>query len=137
MTTTGRGIAVISPKLIYTEDGKRCYAYSGEVIVNADTVTCLLFTSSASGYIMAEFTQSVNYGQIGNGKFVGFNIQFNGIKVIENFSSTRNYGDNESNQPDTVRILIPPNTTVTTQGVSDQASANPFYHSLIGRVYPE
>jgi hypothetical protein len=114
--------------------GNHCFAYSGEVAVNNATVTLLEFTSGA-GYILAEFTQSVDYGNIGNGKFVGFNIQLNGIKVVENNSSTRNYGDNESNQPDAVRILIPPYTNVTTQGFSDQASDNPFFHSITGRIY--
>jgi len=114
--------------------GSHCYAFSGEVFVNNTTATLLEF-STGKGYIIAEFTQSVDYGNIGAGKFIGFNIQYNGVKVVLNNSSTRNYGDNESNQPDIVRILIPPFTTVVTQGFSDQASDNPFFHSISGRVY--
>ena len=31
MTTTGRGLAVTSPQLIFTENGKHVYAYSGQI----------------------------------------------------------------------------------------------------------
>jgi len=46
--TTGRGLSITSPDLIFTSDGKHCYAYSGEIrAATANTeYTFLLFTTT-------------------------------------------------------------------------------------------
>ena len=128
VASTGLGIRYIG------RDPTFAYAYSGEVLINNTTETCLLFTSG-SGFIHAEFFQAINYGNIGNGKFTGFTIKLNDLEIFVNRESTRNYGDNESNNPEVVRFIIPPLTKVETTGYSDQASDNPFFHSIVGRVY--
>jgi len=54
-TTTGRGIAVTGPKLIFTEDGNHCYAYSGAItMASANTEYAALEFTSGSDYIIGD-----------------------------------------------------------------------------------
>jgi len=125
IASTGKGIRYI---------GQHCYAYAGSVVANNNTVTCLNFTTG-SGYVVAEFSQALNYSNVGNGKLIGFTIELNGTVICDNLEATQTFGTNENNQPSTFNFIIPPNTQVKTEATTDGAADIPFYHSITGRVY--
>jgi len=124
--STGLGLRYIGDK--------HCYAYSGEVIVANATVTCLDFISGA-GYIMANFTQSLDAGALGQGQVIGFTIELNGVAVCVFEERVRSFSGEESIGLQTYKFLIPPLTLVTTKGYTDDGSNNPFFHTITGRVY--
>jgi len=60
VTTTGRGLAVTSPKLLFTPDGTHCYAYSGAIDAdNTGMVDQLKFTTYDDP-INGQFTLGAN-----------------------------------------------------------------------------
>ncbi len=116
------------------DDGGFVYAYSGQVIVNNTTVTCLEFTTG-SGYVVAQFSQAVDYTAIGGGKLVGFTIELNGTVICTNLEATDTAGKSENNGPLSYEFIIPPYTEVKTSGTTDGAADNPFFHTIVGRIY--
>ena len=133
-TTTGRGLAVTSPKLIFTESGKHCYAYSGSITVNNDSVECLKF-KTGNDPIIADFSQAIDYTNVGGAKFTGFTIKLNGVIIATNYEATDTAGKSENNNPSSYRFLIPPLTEVITIASTDSAADNPFFPSIVGEVY--
>jgi len=125
-------IAGVGPDLNYI--GNHCYAFSGSIIANNNTVTCLDFKTGA-GYIVADFSQALNYSNVGNGKLIGFTIELNGIVICDNLEATQTFGTNENNQPSTFSFIIPPYTQVKTEATTDGAADIPFYHSIKGKIY--
>jgi len=126
IASTGLGIRYIG--------NRNCYAYSGELIVANTTVTCLEFTTGA-GYIMAHFIQSIDASQIDQGQLIGFSIELNGVVVCKFEEHARSYAGQEFIGLQKYEFLIPPLTHVTTKAYTDDSSNNPFFHTLIGRVY--
>jgi len=126
VASTGLGIRYIG--------NRNCYAYSGELIVADATVTCLEFTTGA-GYIMADFSQSIDASQIDQGQLIGFSIELNSIVVCKFEEHVRSYAGQEYIGLQKYEFLIPPLTHVTTKAYTDDSSNNPFFHTLTGRVY--
>ena len=110
------------------------YAFSGAVTVNNASVECLKFTSGKK-LIVAQFSQAIDYTAIGNGKFTGFTIKLKGLIVATNYEATQTAGTNENNGPQVYQFVIPPFTEVITIGSTDSAADNPFFHTIVGRVY--
>jgi len=125
IASTGKGIRYI---------GQHCYGYSGEIIVANATVTCLEFTSG-SGYIMTNFTQSIDSTAIDQGQLIGFSIELNGVVVNSFVEFVRSMAGQEFLGLQTYEFLIPPFTEVETKAYTDDSSNNPFYHTITGRVY--
>ena len=113
--------------------GEHVYAYSGSIIVNNSTETCLSFTTGSS-YVVAEFREGVDFTNVGT-KFVGFTIQMNGAVIVNNYHTVDSGGKNESNTPSTYQLIIPPYTEIITQASTDSAADIPFYHLITGRKY--
>jgi len=117
MTTTGRGIAVTGPKLIYTPNGKRCYAYSGGQSTDNTQLDLLNFQTGLH-VISGEFV--FIYATIGNHDFE-YKIYLNGVIVFNQFMENT-AGDNKhkSNQLFAMPFILPPVTTVrcTAQNVT-------------------
>jgi len=113
--------------------GRHCFAYSGSVIVNNTTETCLSFTTGSS-YIRAEFREGVDFTNVGT-KFVGFTIKMNGIVILTNYHTVETGGKNESNTPSTYKLIIPPYTQIITQASTNSAADIPFYHLITGKLY--
>jgi len=131
MTTTGRGIAVTGPKLIYTEDGNHCYAYSGSIEVEDGTtadITMMDFISSPSTYIIAKVVWS-NAGISTDAFFE--EIRLNGIPVFLNYYDAG--PDKFTKQP--IPILIPPYTRVEILYGSGSSTAVNSTAMLTGKVY--
>jgi len=135
VTTTGRGLAVTSPQLIYSEDGKHCYAYN---TTPATTTAFNIFSfTSGPGMIKGwiQFNGYVNAGSAGSGNQGTLDVMFNGVTVIILKTET----ELETSSPHSLRcpIIIPPLTVVT---ASIDASVNEALHIatvvLIGKVSP-
>jgi len=114
--------------------GDFCAAYSGSVIVANSTVTCLNF-QTGNHIIVAEFTQSINYKDIGQGQLVGFSVELNDSVITQFEERVRSYGGEESVGLSYYRFIIPPYTQVTTNAYTDDGSDNPFFHTITGRIY--
>ena len=114
--------------------GDFCAAYSGSIIVNNNTVTCLEFTTG-NFLSVVRFTQAVDYTAIGGGKFVGFTLELNGTVICTNLEQTDTGGKSENNEPQVYEFIIPPYTEVKTSGITDSVAENPFFHTITGRIY--
>ena len=81
-TTTGRGLAVTSPKLIFTDDGKYCYAYSGLYATNTTAFEVLSFDTKLK-YIVGkmQLNGGVDDDNPADSTINTANIQFNGVTV--------------------------------------------------------
>jgi len=135
VTTTGRGLAVTSPHLIYSEDGKHCYAYNSTP-ASTTASTILSFTSGAgmikgwiqfNGYVQSSNPVTGNTGTL--------DVMFNGVSVIILKTET----ELETSSPHSVRcpIIIPPLTVVTASIDSAvNESGNIATIVLIGKVSP-
>jgi len=131
MTTTGRGLAVTGPKLIFSDDGSRCYAYSGQHILNNSSATHFEFAPHKhliEG--MYEFTFDMT-NMIAN-QMTGFDIYFNEVLVVE-LKST--YGDGEGPVPLPLYLSIPPLTAVKIVVTTQRASNIPSFGVFLGTVH--
>lgn len=128
MTTTGRGIAVTGPKLIYTSDGKRCYAYSGNLtLANATIVTALDFTTNDQ-ITKVKLQTSVDADALSTA-YLRIYVTFNGVSIIYNLEQ-RGAG---SPTGDVMYLLIPPLTKVIVKMQGDSNATATAW--LTGRVY--
>jgi len=106
MTGTGRGLPVTGPKLIYTEDGKHAYAYSGLVQSASSSsadIECLNFQTGPDP-IHVRFDYGTDYG--GNNDMY-IEILLNGISIWKTNNTTSN---TINDQP--IKFIIPPLTTL-------------------------
>ena len=130
-TTTGRGLAVTSPKIIYTGDGKRCYAYSGDIgVTNSEVV--LLEATTTNHVIKGKIQFSYNANASDNYKY---KIYFNGVVVFGYFVG---HGSAEgSGYPDTpVYVIIPPNTDLKVTAENISSGSDLAQNAVLtGRVY--
>jgi len=134
--TTGRGLAVTSPKLIYTEDGKRCYAYSGTITTANSIKTALEFITKES-HIRGkfEFMGGVNYiaGNLADGTIDAFRVSFNGV-VIAIIKLDMSLEDMPTKE--TLTVLIPPVTPVKVEALgSANAASELMTVTFTGKVY--
>jgi len=136
VTTTGRGIAVTSPKLIYTPDGKRCYGYSGTFGSSIASQTIFDSLSSSAGtYIVGEFqyNQPVDPESLAD-ESGAVQIKFNGVtisimKVSDGSGMTGSV---------TQKVIIPALTRiVVTSESGDNQSARLQSLTFVGKVYSE
>jgi len=106
MTTTGRGLDVTSPKLIFTEGGKFCYAYSGSRgLGDANTETTLLeFTTGPKPIVCYVDCRSVSKDTGDNQTSKWY---FNDVLVLQGESDSSKTGL----QGWVGRLIIPPLTT--------------------------
>jgi len=120
-TTTGRGIAVTGPTLIYTEDGKNSYAYSG-AIVSTDSATPIQMLKYITGpdpqMSMFQF-----FDVLITDKERVFKVTLNGIAIIQN-----NYDGSDPSFPynGKFHVLVPPTTEVEVLANINGAAANMF-----------
>ena len=114
--------------------GNHAYAYSGEVIVNNNTVTMLEFTTG-SEYVMAKFSYGVDRNAVlGGSKQIGFTISMDNQKIMQVVTytnSTHGILDFDNNYS----ILLPPFTKVKIESETDEADNIPTFAMLTGRVY--
>jgi len=125
-------VASVGPGIRYI--GQHCYALSGEIIVNNNTVTMLEFTTG-DGYIIASFSYGVDQAaSLVGSRLIGFTIKLNDIKVFQQVTqTTAGYAmiDFDPNY----RILIPAFTNVLIESETTNAGNVPTFAMLAGRVY--
>jgi len=136
-TTTGRGLAVTSPKFIFTEDGQHCYAYSGK-FASSTTSQTMINAASKDAYIIARFQCNgaigdLNSGVVGSGAVTTFTIKFNEVIIARLKTETAT-----EDMPSTIEneLIIPPYTTVTVDAISGAGDSNltPSVN-IIGKVF--
>ena len=135
MTTTGRGLAVTSPQLIYSEDGKHCYAYNSTP--SSTTASIILSFTSGPGMIKGwiQFNGFVQPSNPAAGTSGTLDVMFNGESVIILKTET----ELETSSPHSIRcpIIIPPLTAVTASiDAGADESGNIGTIVLIGDVSP-
>jgi len=132
-TTTGRGIAVIGPKLIFTDNGQHCYCNSGTFPAN--TANAVMFNfQTGSDAIKGEFTFNgqIYYVSGSAGGHSVFRISFNDIVIGLYKVDTA-----QMDQPNQLiqKVIIPPLTTVLVECISGEVSAVELLTSTFrGRV---
>ncbi len=115
-TTTGRGLAVTSPKLIYTEDGKRCYSWSGSVTASGGSTETLLEFTTGNEYVVGELSFTENERGSNAIELKGF---LNGVRVID-----YEYDASPMDTRNVYPMLIPPNTTFLFQFIAQGSNIN-------------
>ena len=135
MTTTGRGLAVTSPQLIYSEDGKHCYAYNSAAA--STTASTILSFTSGPGMIKGwiQFNGFVQPSNPATGAIGTLDVMFNSESVIILKTET----ELETSAPHSVRcpIIIPPLTAITAS-IDAAADESAMFATivLIGNVSP-
>jgi len=121
-TTTGRGLPVTGPTLIFTENGKYAYAFSGLVLTEdgALTATALEFTTGKKP-IKGLFPWATDFDQLSAGATYMITIYLNDITVYR-FRSKNEAGRAQSDW-DPIPFFIPPLTTVKVD-VNTSSTAN-------------
>jgi len=130
VTVTGRGLDVTSPKLIFTDSGKNCYAYSGQMAFSSTETDMLLFTTTADP-ILATLSPyySANTGAV-TSQDAFFQVYLNDV-LINRISCSAN----ESAIIQDYHFIIPPNTTVTITGKNTSGGTElHFFASIRGRT---
>jgi len=126
-TITGLGLQ-------FTQDNKRCFAYSGLWTASQTPSTELLFTT-ASGTIVAQLqlNMPVDDDNPAQAVIAAADIKFNEITVAIISGSSTDAGSNRSVRQ---KLIIPPFTTVTIT-VDSAGNEADRYGSLVltGRVY--
>jgi hypothetical protein len=134
MNTTGRGLAVTSPQLIYSEDGKHCYAYSGE---KAATTAAKIYLDFETKDALVKGVLQVN-GPVDDdtptvGATSASQIYLNDVKLGILKTDTK-----DEDTPGTNRweLILPPYSRVKVTMLDDQNEADRYGSmSFIGEVY--
>jgi len=115
MTGTGRGLPVTSPKLIFTEDGEKCYCYTGVIETSAAFQTFMSFQSPES-YIDAHL--DVIWGEY-SGDSIEWNLLFNDIEIMDSLNThTSTYYNPITHS----HFIIPPLTHVIWRIINNSGS---------------
>ena len=80
MTTTGRGLAVTGPKLIYTENGE-CYGFSGLHQPSSGATSEAFNFKTDSKPIRFNMMWGVNWDEHGENAYLGIEMKYNDVSV--------------------------------------------------------
>jgi len=131
MTTTGRGLAVTGPKLIYTEDGKACYAYSGIITVQSAALALFESQTSPTDPLLCKIGVFTPQASTNNAEIV---ISLSGITVLA-FEVLNTTQDDYLTGFAPIEIILPPNTEFKMTAVNTASSAEmQWCATLIGRA---
>jgi len=127
MTTTGRGLSVTGPNLIFTEDGLHCYAYSGTFNPTSSGATFLELTNPGKGYIVGIVEVNADWAGTGGNNMV-IEIYLNDVRVVFEQDVANDYvpGDTE------FKLIIPPITVMKVELTGADAKANA---NFTGKIY--
>jgi len=129
-TTTGRGIAVIGPKLIYTSDGLHCYAYSGARSIPAAGVAgTTMFNFKTTGNVIRANFAWFSEASTTTDEFLV--IKLNSIVIVQSRYSDAYNSSND--QP--LEVIIPPHTNVECLFGNDGGTTATLL--LTGKVFSE
>ena len=121
-TVTGLGLQ-------FTDDNKFCYAVSGASTITSGSSTTGLEFRTNSEYILANYQiTSDDY----SGTDLVYQILFNGIIVLKQFSKNPNVADPVGFSP--IKLVIPPFTNVVIQAERGSGTDYTVFHLLTGEV---
>jgi len=135
--TTGRGLAVTGPKLIYTEDGKHCYAYSGQVSMASSGAIIMLNFNSGPHVIIGKLQSGHDTTQMSGAQTLSTEVKFNGVIVYDHLTLYSSADTQTADLGSPIELLIPPHTTVLVTGFTSDTGPIPTTYHLIGTVYAE
>jgi len=125
-TTTGRGLAVSGPKLIFTDNGKHCYVFSGAVSFD-DSGTVGINFKSEKDYIVAKLNIDVTTSSADD---VTVTMALNGVNVYQ-----PQFFDANHEIPQPLDFIIPPLTTLTITFTNSDSTVMTGYAILKGRIF--
>jgi len=130
----GIGNSFVGPQEALEIAGDFAYGYSGEIIVNNNTVAMFEFTTG--NYL---FVGSFSYGvdqnaSLSGSKLIGFTIEMNGAKIMQLVTQTASAFpmidiDNNYN------LIIPAYTQIKIESETTNDNNVPTYGMLTGRIY--
>ena len=113
--------------------GDHAYAYSGQITLNNNSVTQLLFTNG-NFYMVAKYQFFVDIEALGSNRVIGFEIKLNDSLIIESkYYSSAALSVADIDMP--INVIIPPYTAVEITGVTDNPSDINSFATLTGRIY--
>ena len=127
------GDTVTSNALQFTNDNKHAYAYSGEILVNNNTVTMLEFQTQ-SEYLIGSLSYGLDQNaSLSSSKLIGFTISFNNIKIfsqVSQTSTTLQFIDFDPNYS----FIVPPFTTVKIESETTNTGNVPTFCMFNAKV---
>ena len=134
-TTTGRGLAVTGPKLIYTDDEKHAYAFSGWLAVATGADTLLLDFTTNQHPTEITLYWGFNYDLLENGKYFGIDILLNGVRILRPRAEQRISGSGHGTElVDEIKFIIPPTTRCVINAQTDDGGTEAGC-MIVGLVY--
>jgi len=121
---------IAGPDLQFTQDNKRCFAYSGDVTVGA-SATQMLKLQTQSEYIVSEFEYHGALAQIGQNQ-IALEVTLNGISVIHTFYEAAIDHTLYDTPP---KLIIPPFTEFIITLAQASGSDRTMQVTLTGNVY--
>jgi len=129
MTGTFEGVG----SLQFTPDNKRAYAFSGEVLVNNNTVTMLEFETN-SEYLISLFSFGIDQNaSLSGSKLIGFTISFNDTKIFQQVTQTSTTLQLIDFDPN-YSFIVPPFTTVKIESETTNTSNVPTFGMFNAKV---
>jgi len=128
---------VVTPNALnFTPDNKRCYAYSGAVVIDNDPDVAMLQFKTNSEYIVAQISFGTRDTNLSPNVHIGYEINFNSKVVFTTFSLSDGDGTlifDGASFPQT--ILIPPFTEVQIDAFTSDANNNNVFMMLTGEAF--
>jgi len=122
---------ITGPDLQYTQDNLRCFAYSGNIVVQSAALPLLEFTSG-SGFIVGQIGIFTPLSSSNNAEIA---VSLNDINIIVFEVLNTTQGD-YLNGFAPMDVIIPPFTKFKLTAVNVTSSAEmTWYGTLTGRVY--
>jgi len=122
-TLTGRGLPSTGPNLIYTDNGQRCYAYSGKVTCT-DTETDLI--NSITGPDPIKVRIAFSYAESTQGDNIRYRIRLGDGSNPDNiiWEHTIDHSFAPYQYPATIHLILPPTTEIklTAQNTTDTSN---------------
>tara|TARA_Y100000310_G_C20042597_1_gene516862 strand:+ start:55 stop:474 length:420 start_codon:yes stop_codon:yes gene_type:complete len=136
-TTTGRGLAVISPKLIYTDDGKHCYGYNTTGLITAASgETTLFLFETKFDHLKLYWSPGASITSLSqSNKSFGYRFYLNGVIAWQMLmiSSASNPETEQAAFYDKI-FIVPPRTEVKITAISSDDGGATYYGAITGHV---
>ena len=114
--------------------GDHAYGYSGEVLVNNNTVTMFEFTTGNFLFV-GTFSYGVDQNaSLSGSKLIGFTIEMNGTKIFQQVTQT-SVGIPVIDIDNNYNLIIPAYTQIKVESETTNTNNVPTYGVLTGRIY--
>tara|TARA_Y100000310_G_C20196572_1_gene584949 strand:+ start:141 stop:575 length:435 start_codon:yes stop_codon:yes gene_type:complete len=133
-TILGAGDAFTGPAETLEIYGEHAAAYSGEIIVNNNTVSMFEFTTGNFLFV-GTFSYGVDQNaSLSGSKLIGFTIEMNGTKIFQQVTQT-SVGIPVIDIDNNYNLIIPAYTQIKVESETTNTNNVPTYGVLTGRIY--